>query len=75
MQQKASTLERLLTVGEAASVLRVHTRTLRRLMARNQLPRVRIGRRTLVREASLTSFIREREGWARGGARCSTRCR
>lgn len=51
----------LLDVNEAATMLHVSVRYVRALLARGQLPVVKLGRRTLVRRADLEAVI------ARGG--------
>lgn len=51
----------LLDVKEAATMLHVSVRYVRVLLARGDLPVVRLGRRTLVRRADLEAVI------ARGG--------
>jgi excisionase family DNA binding protein len=51
----------LLDVNEAASMLHVSARYVRALLARGQLPVVRLGRRTLIRRTDLEAII------ARGG--------
>jgi excisionase family DNA binding protein len=47
----------LLTLAEAAALLRVSTRTLRNARDKGQLPMVRIGRRCLVHPRDLAAFI------------------
>jgi len=51
----------LLDVNEAATMLHISVRYVRKLLARGDLPVVRLGRRTLVRRADLEAVI------ARGG--------
>ena len=50
-------VETLLTVAEVAGILRLSVRSVRRLVAENQLPVVRIGRAVRVRREDLRSFI------------------
>jgi excisionase family DNA binding protein len=47
---------RLLTLNEAADVLRVSVRTVQRLIASGQIRPVHIGRRTLVTEKELEAY-------------------
>jgi excisionase family DNA binding protein len=47
----------LLTVAEAAEELRVSRRTVQRLIARGEVPHVRIGRRPLLRSRDLDALI------------------
>ena len=51
----------LLDVNEAATMLHISARYVRKLLSRGDLPVVRLGRRTLVRRADLEAVI------ARGG--------
>ena len=53
-----------LSVDEAAAALRVGSRTVRSLIAIEELPCFRIGRRVLVRRETLDAFMREREAEA-----------
>jgi excisionase family DNA binding protein len=48
----------LLTVAEAASMLRVNPITIRRHIARGLLPAIRVGRGVRVRREALDQFIR-----------------
>ena len=52
----------LLTVGEAASSLRVSTRTVVRLVKRGELKSIRIGRRVLLPRDSLKEFAATGDG-------------
>jgi excisionase family DNA binding protein len=65
------TEERLLTVADVAEILRLSVRTVRRLIAEDQLPIVRIGRAVRVRGEDLRSFLdtsgQERPGGAAKG--------
>jgi excisionase family DNA binding protein len=54
-------MEKLLTAMETADVLRVSLRTVRTMIARQQLPVVRIGRRTLVKPETLAEVVAQRE--------------
>lgn len=47
----------LMDYSEAADVLRVSARTVRRLVAEGKLPPVRIGGRSLIRVADVESFV------------------
>lgn len=58
-------MTKLLTVPEAAEMLRVSERTVRTLVAARILPVVRIGRRTLVAPESLQAFATAHENPAR----------
>jgi len=51
-----------LGVDETAAALGVSARTVRSLIARNELPVVRIGRRVLIRVERLDEFVRSLEG-------------
>ena len=62
-----SRMQKLMTVVEVADVLRVSLRTIRTMIAREQLPVVRIGRRTLVKPATLDEVVERREGRRGGG--------
>lgn len=50
----------LMTVAEAAAVLRVSTKTIRRLIARGALGRVKIGRALRLRSVDLDRYILDR---------------
>lgn len=52
---------RLLTLPEAAELLHVSTRTLQRLIRRNELPAFKVGGQWRVRESQLTRWIQGRE--------------
>ena len=52
---------RLLTLPEAAELLHVSTRTLQRMIRRNELPAFKVGGQWRVRESQLTSWIQGRE--------------
>ena len=47
----------LYTVPEAADVLRLSVRTVRRLIAQQKIPRMQIGRAVRIREEALRAFI------------------
>lgn len=53
-------LTALMTVAEAAAVLRVSTKTIRRLIARGALGRVKIGRALRLRSVDLDRYILDR---------------
>ena len=50
-------VEPLITVGEAATILHVSTRTIRRLIKRGKLQAVRIGRSVRIRPADIVHII------------------
>jgi excisionase family DNA binding protein len=52
----------LLTPAEAATYLRVSLRSLRRLVARGDLPVTRIGRANRYRQSDLDGYIRKQTG-------------
>ena len=52
---------RLLTLPEAAELLHVSTRTLQRMIRRNELPALKVGGQWRVRESQLTKWIQGRE--------------
>ena len=52
---------RLLTLPEAAELLHVSTRTLQRMIRRNELPAFQVGGQWRVRESQLTQWIQGRE--------------
>jgi excisionase family DNA binding protein len=52
---------RLLTLPEAAELLHVSTRTLQRMIRRNELPAFKVGGQWRVRESQLTRWIQDRE--------------
>jgi excisionase family DNA binding protein len=52
-----SATERLLTVAEAAEVLRTSERFPRRLIAERRIPFVRVGRHVRIPESALREFI------------------
>ena len=54
-----SEIDQLLTVAEVADCLKLSVRSVRRLIARNQLSVIRIGRSVRVRLEDLNSFIDE----------------
>jgi excisionase family DNA binding protein len=56
----AAELDPMLTVEEAATALRVCTRTVRRWIKSGDLPVVRLGRQYRVRRRDLELFIRDR---------------
>jgi excisionase family DNA binding protein len=53
---------RLLTLFEAAQMLHVSTRTLQRMIRKNDLPAFKVGGQWRVRESQLAQWIRFREG-------------
>lgn len=52
---------RLLTLPEAAELLHVSTRTLQRMIRRNELPALKVGGQWRVRESQLTKWVQGRE--------------
>lgn len=50
--------EPLLTVGDAAALLRVSARTVRRLVGRGELAALRVGRQVRVAPADLSAYLR-----------------
>jgi excisionase family DNA binding protein len=52
---------RLLTLSEAAQMLHVSTRTLQRMIRKNDLPAFKVGGQWRVRESQLAQWIRFRE--------------
>ena len=52
--------EPLLTLPDAADTLRVSTRTVRRLIARGELPVLRVGRQLRLADAGLAAYLRRR---------------
>ncbi|HEV8724804.1 MAG TPA: helix-turn-helix domain-containing protein [Candidatus Binatia bacterium] len=52
---------RLLTLPEAAQMLHVSTRTLQRMIRKNDLPALKVGGQWRVRESQLAAWIRFRE--------------
>jgi excisionase family DNA binding protein len=53
---------RLLTLCEAAQMLHVSTRTLQRMIRKNDLPAFKVSGQWRVRESQLAQWIRFREG-------------
>lgn len=53
---------RLLTLSEAAELLHVSTRTLQRMIRKNDLPALKVGGQWRVRESQLAHWIKFREG-------------
>ena len=51
----------LLVTAEAAALLRIDERHVRRLVRSERLPHVRLGRQLLFRRESLLAWLRERE--------------
>ena len=52
-------IPRLFTVPEAAAILRVSTRMVRRLIAQNKIAKIHIGRAVRIREEALRALIEE----------------
>lgn len=52
----------LVTVTDAAGQLAVHPDTIRRLIAKGELPAVRIGRNVRIEEGELIAFVRRQQG-------------
>ena len=64
----------LLTTEEAAAYLRLHPRTISRLIKQGELPGVKVGRQWRVRRADLEARLRGRPSEAgTGGAGAATR--
>jgi excisionase family DNA binding protein len=55
--------EKLLTREEAAERLRIHLRTVQRLIVSKELPAVRIGRHVRIDPADLAAFIERKKTW------------
>ena len=55
---------RLRSVDDAARLLGVSTKTMRRLISSRKLPSVRIGRRVLIPSDSLAEFVRSNTQFA-----------
>lgn len=53
---------RLLTLHEAAQVLHVSTRTLQRMIRKNDLPAFKVGGQWRLRESQLAEWIRFHDG-------------
>ncbi len=67
----------LLTCEEAASYLRLHARTVGRLLTQGKLPGVKVGRQWRLRRADLDAYLRgparqERVSTASGGSTQTT---
>jgi excisionase family DNA binding protein len=58
----------LLTIDEAASMLRVGRTTIFRLVAEGELMSIKVGRRRLVPTASLDDFVERATGRGNGSA-------
>jgi excisionase family DNA binding protein len=52
---------RLLTLPEAAALLHISTRTLQRMIRRNEVPAFKVGGQWRLRESQLTRWIQGRE--------------
>ena len=52
---------RLLTLSEAAQMLHVSTRTLQRMIRKNDLPAFKVGGQWRVRETQLRQWVEDRE--------------
>lgn len=50
---------RLLTVAQVAEALQLHPQTIRKMIARGEIPATRIGRSVRVDELELTAFVRQ----------------
>jgi excisionase family DNA binding protein len=61
MERESESL-RLFTLPEAAQMLHVSTRTLQRMIRRNDLPAFKVGGQWRVRESQLAQWIQIREG-------------
>jgi excisionase family DNA binding protein len=54
-------LEQLLTISEAAALLRLHERTIRRMVAARAMPCVRLGRQLRFSPYALSRWLQARE--------------
>jgi excisionase family DNA binding protein len=54
-------IPRLLTIGEVAAILRMHQRTIRRLVAYRRLPCVRIGRQLRFVPSDIVRWVSARK--------------
>jgi excisionase family DNA binding protein len=57
----AQRLEQLLTITEAAALLRLHERTIRRMVASRRMPCVRLGRQLRFSPIALSRWLQARE--------------
>jgi excisionase family DNA binding protein len=57
----AAPLERLLTISEACALLRLHERTIRRMVASRRMPCVRLGRQLRFSPYALSRWLQARE--------------
>lgn len=69
MEMETPGVPHLLTAPEAARVLRVSTRTFRRIIASGALRVSRIGQRVLVTSEELTRYVNDRSGLGVADAR------
>lgn len=53
-------MEELLTIGEVAKLLKVHTRTLRRWIAAGKIPAIDIGRGWRFERAAIETWLADR---------------
>lgn len=58
--ERSGSLARLLTAAETAETLSVSLRTVRRLIANNKLPIIRVGRAVRIRREALAALIGEK---------------
>ena len=54
-------LERLLTVGEVAALLRLHPKTIERMVREGRIPSLRLGGRLRFRPSDIVSWLAARE--------------
>lgn len=55
--QPTTALPELLTSPEVAAALRIHVATAKRMIARGELPTLRVGRRRYVTHAALAAYL------------------
>jgi len=66
--ESRGSVERLLTVADVAEILRLSVRTVRRLIAEDELKVIRVGRSVRVQAEDLRSFIDASRQERPGGA-------
>jgi excisionase family DNA binding protein len=60
MSKSNVNLQRLLTIRDVADLLQISTKTVRRLIARGELPAHRLGRQWRIAPAELERFLRRK---------------